>query len=82
MDTYTSLEKQYDMMRLILEYYEKSLEALNGGVDIEKLITLPVREQIGRFKYTQPDKRKETFEAVSAQLEKELDELKQTKEDF
>ena len=81
-DTYTSLEKQYDMMRLILEYYEKSLEALNGGVDIEKLITLPVREQIGRFKYTQPDKRKETFEAVSAQLEKELDELKQTKEDF
>ena len=81
-DTYTSLEKQYDMIRLILEYYEKSLEALNGGVDIEKLITLPVREQIGRFKYTQPDKRKETFEAVSAQLEKELDELKQTKEDF
>ncbi len=81
-DTYTSLEKQHDMMRLIMEYYERSLEALNGGVDIEKLISLPVREQIGRFKYTQPDKVKETYEAVSAQLDKELDDLKQTKEDF
>ena len=81
-DTYTSLEKQFDMLRLIVEYYEKSLAALNGGVDIEKLIALPVREQIGRFKYTQPDKVKETYNEVSAQLDKELDEAKQTKEDF
>ena len=46
------------------------------------MIDLPVREQIGRFKYTEPEKVKEVFQAVSAQLEKELDELKQTKEDF
>jgi len=81
-DTYTSLEKQHSMMMLIVEYYEKSLAALNSGVDIEKLIALPVREQIGRFKYTEPDKVKETYEKVSAQLDKELDEAKQTKEDF
>lgn len=81
-DTYTSLEKQHSMMLLIVEYYEKSLTALNSGVDIEKLIALPVREQIGRFKYTEPDKVKETYEKVSSQLDKELDEAKQTKEDF
>ncbi len=54
-DTYTSLEKQHDMMLLIVQYYEKAQAALSGGMDIETLISLPVREQIGRFKYTDPD---------------------------
>ena len=81
-DTYTSLEKQFDMLRLIVEYYEKSLAALNAGVNVETLIALPVREQIGRFKYTQPDKVKETFDAVSAQLDRELQEAQETKEDL
>ena len=53
-DTYTSLEKQHDMMLLIVQYYEKAQAALSGGMDIETLISLPVREQIGRFKYTDP----------------------------
>ena len=81
-DTYTSLEKQFDMLRLIVEYYEKSLAALNAGADVEALISLPVREQIGRFKYTEPEKVKETFEAVSAQLDRELQEAKEAKEDL
>lgn len=81
-DTYTSLDKQHKMLMLIIDFYEKSLEALNSGVDIEKLIALPVREQIGRFKYTEPEKVAENFEKVAAQLAKELDDAKQTKEDF
>ncbi len=62
-DTYTSLEKQHTMMKLILEYYDRSREALEKGADIEKLAALPVREQIGRFKYT-PE------EDVAAECEK------------
>ncbi len=81
-DTYTSLEKQHDMMLLITGYYEKALAALNAGVNIQKLIDLPVREQIGRFKYTLPDQVKETFTQVMARLDQELNEAKQTKEDF
>lgn len=81
-DTYTSLDKQYKMLMLIIEFYEKSLEALNSGVNVEKLISLPVREQIGRFKYTEPDDVQANYEKVSAQLSRELDEAKQTKEDF
>ena len=81
-DTYTSLEKQHDLLLLIVEYYDKAQAALSDGVDIEKLIALPVREQIGRFKYTEPDKVKETYEKVSHELDKELDEAKQTKEEF
>ncbi len=81
-DTYTSLEKQHDMMLLITGYYKKALQALNAGVDIQKLIDLPVREQIGRFKYTLPDQVKDTFQQVMAQLDKELHDAAETKEDF
>ncbi len=81
-DTYTSLEKQHDMMTLILEYYEKALKALNGGADIEALISLPVREQIGRFKYTDPKELREAFEKVSHQIDQEIFDASQKKEDF
>ena len=81
-DTYTSLEKQHDMMELIIAYYEKAAEALSEGADINTLIDLPVREQIGRFKYTEPEKVKEVFAAVSKQLEQELYDAKQAKEEF
>ena len=81
-DTYTSLEKQHDMMELIIAYYEKAAEALNEGADINTLIDLPVREQIGRFKYTEPEKVKEVFEQVLKQLEQELYDAKQAKEEF
>ena len=81
-DTYTSLEKQHDMMQLIIAYYEKAAEALSEGADINTLIDLPVREQIGRFKYTEPEKVKEVFNEVSKQLEQELYDAKQAKEEF
>ncbi|MDD2503778.1 MAG: V-type ATP synthase subunit A, partial [Clostridia bacterium] len=54
-DTYTPLEKQYLMIKLIMEYYIRAAEALNQGADIEGLVQLPVREQIGRFKYVTMD---------------------------
>ena len=51
-DTFTSLKKQHMMMMLVLAYYDQAGEALNKGVNIERLVNLPVRETIGRFKYT------------------------------
>ena len=80
-DTYTSLEKQRDMMRLIVEYYDKALAALNDGVGIEALIGLPVRERIGRFKYTDPKELQAAYERVSLQLDTELEDLKDRKEE-
>ncbi len=51
-DTYTSLKKQLLMMRLVLAYYDQSMEALKNGAGLNALINLAVREQIGRYKYT------------------------------
>ncbi|MEE1238852.1 MAG: V-type ATP synthase subunit A, partial [Acutalibacteraceae bacterium] len=55
-DTYTSLNKQYLMMELILAFYDKSAEGLDKGASIEKIVSMPSRERIGRFKYTPENK--------------------------
>ncbi len=81
-DTYTQLEKQYLMMKLILNYYDESLKALNDGANINDLAVLAVRERIGRYKYTSIDNIKGEFDAVMADLKKELaDAVAKAKED-
>ena len=71
-DTYSSLKKQLLMMRLVVAYYEQSKDALGRNADIQDLIKLPVRERIGRFKYTHEDRLDEEYESVSADLAKEI----------
>src|SRR5699024_7318126 len=50
-DTYTSPEKQYRMLRLILQFGERGRAALDAGVNLSQVLGLPVRERIGRAKY-------------------------------
>ncbi len=81
-DTYTPLPKQYAMMKLILSFYDRSRAALEDGVDVEALVALPVREAIGRFKYTMPEQVEERYQAVLAQLDTELEQARAAKEDL
>ena len=71
-DTYTSLRKQYLMMKLVVAYYEEAREALNQGAPIRDLIMLDVREQIGRYKYTLEENIEEEYEKVYMELKKEI----------
>ena len=64
-DTYTSLKKQHHMMQLVMAYYEKAVEALGEGATLKNLISLPVREDIGRFKYVKEDEIETEFDKVS-----------------
>ena len=81
-DTYTSLEKQYAMMKLVLVFYQSTVNALQQGIGIDDLVKLAVRERIGRFKYTPEDEIAKEFDAIVLALNKELEELAQKKEDF
>ena len=74
-DTYASPNKQYRMMKLILSYYDFSLEAVTKGASFNKLSELPVRETIGRFKYVEEDKIDDTFVEIIDQMRAEIDEL-------
>lgn len=74
-DTYTSLTKQYHMMQLIMEYYKKAEEVLDKGGDIEKVLSIAVREAIGRFKYVAEQHIEEEYHKVSKELVRELSEV-------
>ena len=71
-DTYTSLEKQLLMMRLVLGFYEKSLERLENGGDVQKIVSMPVRERIGRFKYIKESDIEEEYKLTLEELEENL----------
>ena len=71
-DTYTPLRKQYLMMKLLLSFYEKSVDALNKGADMNALIAMPVREKIGRYKYTTDADIESEYKNVEEELDKEV----------
>lgn len=74
-DTYTSLKKQHLMMKLVLGFYDKSVEALKEGAAVNDLIKMSVREQIGRYKYTPEDQLDVQYEAVVKELAAEISGL-------
>ena len=71
-DTYTPLRKQYLKMKLVLAFYEKSVDALNKGADMNALIAMPVREKIGRYKYTTDADIESEYKNVEEELDKEV----------
>ncbi len=73
-DTYTSLDKQYKMMKLILGYYHTALDALEQGVELADLLNLPVREQIGRSKYIE-ETHIDRFDEIERNIKKEINSL-------
>ena len=76
-DTYASPQKQAMLLRLIIAYYEKSIAALDKDASFSKLASLPVREEIGRFKYVEEDESKGRFDEIMAALEAQIGELTQ-----
>ena len=66
-DTYTSLPKQFAMLRLILTYQEKGQQALDAGANLSDVINLPVRERIGRSKYI-PEENIKEFDTIESEL--------------
>ncbi len=69
-DTYTSLPKQFGMLKAVLNFYYRAKDALAAGADIDALIALPVREKIARAKMIPEDQ----VAAYLAQVEEEIDD--------
>lgn len=70
-DTYSSLEKQEKMLGAILTFHRLAGDALDKNVDIEDIVDLPVREQIGRAKYI-PEEESYKFDDLTAEIKKEI----------
>ncbi len=67
-DTYCPAQKQYEMMRIMLHYYNLMDKAIEKGISVEKMKTMKCRESIGRMATIS----NENFEDTFAQIEKEI----------
>ncbi|KKM74465.1 hypothetical protein LCGC14_1400070 [marine sediment metagenome] len=74
-DTYTSIKKQYLMLKTVLSYYDVSLEALKKEISLDSLISLSVREDIAKMKYVPEEDIEKEREKINRKLKKEADEL-------
>ena len=81
-DTYTSLNKQLLMMRLVMAYYNKAQACLADGGKIEKIVALPSRESIGRFKYVKESDIEGQYEDILKDLDSEFEEARTEEEDY
>ena len=54
-DTYTSMPKQYEMLKTVLHFHKQALAAIEADVETAQIFKLPVREEIARAKYTPKD---------------------------
>jgi len=68
-DMYCPIDKTYQMLRLILKFYEKSRQAVNSGVPLTDILSLSVREELARIKII----RAEEFDKISARLNEKID---------
>lgn len=66
-DTYTSLTKQYRILKIILLFYNLSKEKLKTGFNFSEMAKLPVREKISRLKYVEEEKMEE-FDKIEKEL--------------
>jgi V/A-type H+-transporting ATPase subunit A len=74
-DTFTSMKKQFEMLRLILKWGELGQRALDAGAEFSKISALPVREDIGRAKYIEEKDIEARFAEIGKKLEAQMGEL-------
>ncbi|MBQ2711909.1 MAG: V-type ATP synthase subunit A [Clostridia bacterium] len=70
-DTYASMQKQYGMLKLLLDFHKAGLVALSKGASLNDILRLPIREAIGRSKYiTESELSK--IEELSAEMNRQF----------
>jgi len=79
-DTYTSMKKQYLMLKLIYEFYSRAREAVENFADMKAILACSCKEKIGRAKYLTENNLSE-FDEILKIMATELKALSQGGED-
>lgn len=80
-DTYTSLKKQYRMLRIILIFHEYGERGLQDGLSFGDLVVLKVKEKITRMKFiAEEDINK--FDEIEQELKEQIEQLGQKVVEF
>jgi len=73
-DTFTSMNKQYEMLKTVLSFYKCALDAVEAGVETADIFKLAVREEIARAKYI-PESDINKITKIRENIEKQIKQL-------
>ena len=74
-DSYSSFDRQKKLLGLVLRYETLGREALQQGVEAQKIFDLPAREEIGRAKYEEADAYAAAYDKIEADMGQQIDQL-------
>jgi len=74
-DTYCSPQKQFKMMKIIVDYYHYSDKVVSKGAPIFKITQLPITEEIIRMKTSVPNEKVSSLDDLANRMQKTFEEL-------
>ena len=74
-DSYCSPEKTTEMIRLVMRFHEKMTKAVEQGVPLQKILDIPVRQEIARCKIEPSEKFGEVSKGIEERLEDQFKQL-------
>lgn len=77
-DTYVPLEKQYDMMKLILELYDKAILLVKQGIPLSRISQTGVFDAVMRVKFEIKNDELEKFGPLTRELLNKLENLEES----
>jgi V/A-type H+-transporting ATPase subunit A len=75
-DSYCSLEKQYLMAKIILQWYDLASEAIDYGVSIGKIEGMGIKDAIARMKYVPSEEFEKQYDKMVKDMKDEFEALK------
>jgi len=74
-DTYVPLEKQFSMMGIILDLYDKCAGAVSRGVTVNAITSAGIFEKVVKMKYDIPNDRPQLFKILADEMLRKISTL-------
>lgn len=74
-DLYCPMKKTYQMLGLILKFYEKTQQAVSSGVSLSRILSLGVKEELARMKIIKAEGFEKISKKINEKMDKDFDQL-------
>ncbi len=74
-DTYCSVTKQFKMLDIMLEFYDRANESVNRGASAKAIAEMSVRDGLSRLKYVEESKVDEAIAKIRTNMKAEFEKL-------
>ncbi len=74
-DAYCPIYKTHKILRLLLDFYKKAKIAVDSGVPLIRILSLPVREKLGRLKIAPMENFDEVYSNISKEMNEQIEKL-------